>query len=480
HWEDEWIETAENLVREEYAHHYEHENDAVESEINDAVPQTADNTFDFGDISVGNEAERISELEEYLHSPVEKVKDPVQWWFSKRHVYPKLSRMALDYLSIPAALVKDLMAWKPKDRDNKKNTPDSLLALEFDDHHETLKRDYKGKSRDVAKLMEPYNSGNYDFLVDRSGGRHHAVMEFTLVNKKPKKGAFAAVSTNTISFEDDSEQYWLGAPHRLRRWVTAVRVEHELKAVRMIQRLLRARIPSLDDSDRDSADDENFDDEEHSYDDEDSDEGRHSDESERSDNDEDSDHEEAEGIEPSSITLYAWTYEDSPESESVRFSAVVPSDLDKLKVWKPKDKENVDGLPELLDLDLAEHEFIEEDVEGRSRDIAELFQPFIENEKKFWLRADGKPDFALLEVTVSKDQPEDNPFVAVDIASAYYHCSKRSTSHFKAKDTGQEHYLQKQDFCYITDVQVNRDAATAKMAQRQAHKEKPRQPRVKK
>ncbi|TFY79033.1 hypothetical protein EWM64_g4980 [Hericium alpestre] len=102
HWEDEWIETAENLVREEYAHHYEHENDAVESEINDAVPQTADNTFDFGDISVGNEAERISELEEYLRSPVEKVKDPVQWWFSKRHVYPKLSRMALDYLSIPA------------------------------------------------------------------------------------------------------------------------------------------------------------------------------------------------------------------------------------------------------------------------------------------------------------------------------------------------------------------------------------------
>ena len=43
-----------------------------------------------------------NELDEYLLShAIEKVKDPVAWWWEHQKVYPQLSVMALDYLSIP-------------------------------------------------------------------------------------------------------------------------------------------------------------------------------------------------------------------------------------------------------------------------------------------------------------------------------------------------------------------------------------------
>jgi hypothetical protein len=43
-----------------------------------------------------------TELEQYLAEPiVAGVKDPLKWWYGKRDVWPKLSRMALDYHSIP-------------------------------------------------------------------------------------------------------------------------------------------------------------------------------------------------------------------------------------------------------------------------------------------------------------------------------------------------------------------------------------------
>ena len=41
------------------------------------------------------------ELEQYLECPVEDVKDVLLWWVKNRAVYPRLSCMALDYLSIP-------------------------------------------------------------------------------------------------------------------------------------------------------------------------------------------------------------------------------------------------------------------------------------------------------------------------------------------------------------------------------------------
>jgi hypothetical protein len=42
-----------------------------------------------------------SELAEYLSTGPENVKDPLLWWVEMRAVYPRLSRMARNYLSIP-------------------------------------------------------------------------------------------------------------------------------------------------------------------------------------------------------------------------------------------------------------------------------------------------------------------------------------------------------------------------------------------
>ena len=41
------------------------------------------------------------ELEKYLKGDPEDVQNALVWWFEHKNVYPRLSRMALDYLSIP-------------------------------------------------------------------------------------------------------------------------------------------------------------------------------------------------------------------------------------------------------------------------------------------------------------------------------------------------------------------------------------------
>ena len=94
-WEEEWIEEAGNLVREEYHAKYEKE---ITSE---PVRETSTAGFlSFGDLSVATRP-RASEIQAYLSLPVEAVKDPLEWWANNKHVYPNLHRMALDYLSIP-------------------------------------------------------------------------------------------------------------------------------------------------------------------------------------------------------------------------------------------------------------------------------------------------------------------------------------------------------------------------------------------
>jgi hypothetical protein len=59
---------------------------------------------EFTNISVaktGTSHTRHNELDEYLQLPVENVKDSLKWWVNNCKVYPNLSRMALDFLSIP-------------------------------------------------------------------------------------------------------------------------------------------------------------------------------------------------------------------------------------------------------------------------------------------------------------------------------------------------------------------------------------------
>jgi hypothetical protein len=48
-------------------------------------------------------ADLRDELDRFLSTDHEYVQDVLMWWFERRHIYPRLSRMALDYLSIPGA-----------------------------------------------------------------------------------------------------------------------------------------------------------------------------------------------------------------------------------------------------------------------------------------------------------------------------------------------------------------------------------------
>jgi len=41
------------------------------------------------------------ELQRYLTADVEDVKDGLLWWYERRRIFPELSRMARNYLSIP-------------------------------------------------------------------------------------------------------------------------------------------------------------------------------------------------------------------------------------------------------------------------------------------------------------------------------------------------------------------------------------------
>jgi hypothetical protein len=41
------------------------------------------------------------ELDLYLSAEPVKVADAIKWWHEKQGTYPQLSRMALDYLTIP-------------------------------------------------------------------------------------------------------------------------------------------------------------------------------------------------------------------------------------------------------------------------------------------------------------------------------------------------------------------------------------------
>lgn len=123
-WPQEWIHTAEKLVRTEFKQSYGSRH-AVDIESNE--PAVADNVdevctdpFAFvliliylntQDDESGNIFDRLpalahvktsgEELENYLNTDIEDIADPIAWWHGHRKTYPHLSRMALDYLMIP-------------------------------------------------------------------------------------------------------------------------------------------------------------------------------------------------------------------------------------------------------------------------------------------------------------------------------------------------------------------------------------------
>lgn len=102
HWKQEWIEAAEELVRDEFVSGYEGRLSVVEAAVEVASRDTSSPFAMFADISVGKKrSEARCELVEYLQLSMENVGDPLKWWVVKQGLYPNLYRMALDYLSIP-------------------------------------------------------------------------------------------------------------------------------------------------------------------------------------------------------------------------------------------------------------------------------------------------------------------------------------------------------------------------------------------
>jgi hAT family C-terminal dimerisation region len=49
-------------------------------------------------------SELRDELDHYLSTDPELVRDFIGWWYERQNAYPQLSHMALDYLMIPGKL----------------------------------------------------------------------------------------------------------------------------------------------------------------------------------------------------------------------------------------------------------------------------------------------------------------------------------------------------------------------------------------
>ncbi|KAF5371119.1 hypothetical protein D9758_004308 [Tetrapyrgos nigripes] len=103
-WQDPWIREAERLTRQAYNAYVPAPSTTSSSIPSTAGPSTITHSNDFANISVAPSTAVTTrdELADYLAMPLEKVSDPLLWWWEKRTVFPVLSQMALDYHSVPA------------------------------------------------------------------------------------------------------------------------------------------------------------------------------------------------------------------------------------------------------------------------------------------------------------------------------------------------------------------------------------------
>lgn len=68
------------------------------------VPNYFTNMNFLADDDNDNENTVSSEIDRYLAEPLEKQNDVdnlVLWWYNRRSTYPRLSRMAMDYHTVP-------------------------------------------------------------------------------------------------------------------------------------------------------------------------------------------------------------------------------------------------------------------------------------------------------------------------------------------------------------------------------------------
>jgi hypothetical protein len=121
-WLDEWCATAEDIVQAEFEYAYAEIKiiDANEAPLVRNIFRTfsatltslvncqeldtsqLDNIFDaLPELSAPSKVALYDELTCYLSEPTEHTLDPIRWWVEKKAIYPRLSRMVLDYLCIP-------------------------------------------------------------------------------------------------------------------------------------------------------------------------------------------------------------------------------------------------------------------------------------------------------------------------------------------------------------------------------------------
>jgi hypothetical protein len=111
-WTKKWMAEAAKLLRDTWNEEYA--NLEVHCETN--VPTTSNAEWSSGpntaslnvynhlpSLTTFESATPTDELTRYLHNDIENINigDALQWWAGKERLYPRLSRMAMDYLSIP-------------------------------------------------------------------------------------------------------------------------------------------------------------------------------------------------------------------------------------------------------------------------------------------------------------------------------------------------------------------------------------------
>lgn len=109
-WSDEWIETAREILRDEFERSYDSDcllvGLAADKPTHASPATTTTNIFDnlpalaLSSASTDNR----SEIDRYLGSDPEPTSNALMWWTERRQTYPQLSRMAIDYLAIPGML----------------------------------------------------------------------------------------------------------------------------------------------------------------------------------------------------------------------------------------------------------------------------------------------------------------------------------------------------------------------------------------
>jgi hAT family C-terminal dimerisation region len=108
-WEPEWTAAAKDIIRAEFDRSYAAQPEDIqedEDEDDEMNGTRSSNIFDnLPALAAPRVKELRDELDRYLSTDPEHIADVLMWWTEKKSMYPHLSRMALDYLSIPGELL---------------------------------------------------------------------------------------------------------------------------------------------------------------------------------------------------------------------------------------------------------------------------------------------------------------------------------------------------------------------------------------